>query len=125
LKIMGVKYALTIGMLTGLLDILPIVGTGVIMIPWMIWEFLSQDTGMGIGLLVLYGSISVIRQFLEPQIVGDNIGLHPLATLISLYVGLQLGGVAGMIMGPVLVVIFIAVYRIGLLDRFDWRKKSE
>ncbi|WP_276661315.1 AI-2E family transporter, partial [Syntrophomonas wolfei] len=61
-------------------------------------------------------------QFLEPKIVGDNIGLHPLATLISLYAGLQLGGLTGMIMGPVLLVIFIASYRAGLFDSLNWRK---
>ncbi len=76
-------------------------------------------------MLVAYIIISGVRQFLEPKIVGDNIGLHPLATLVSLYVGLQLGGVVGMIMGPVCVVIFIAMYRSGILDRFDWRKKIE
>ena len=124
LKILGVKYAFTLGILVGILDILPVLGPGAIMVPWIVWEFMVGNTGMGISLLVVYSSISVVRQFLEPQIVGDSIGLHPLATLISLYVGLQLGGLAGMIMGPVLVVIFIALYRVGLLDRFDWRKES-
>jgi len=122
LKILGVKYAFTIGILVGILDILPVLGPGAIMVPWIVWEFIVGNSGMGISLTVVYGLISVVRQFLEPQIVGDSIGLHPLATLISLYVGLQLGGLAGMIMGPVLVVIFIALYRVGLLDRYDWRK---
>ncbi len=125
LKIIGVKYAFTLGIVIGLLDILPVLGPGAIMVPWIIWEFMTSNTSMGISLLVVYATISVIRQFLEPQIVGDSIGLHPLATLVSLYVGLQLGGLVGMIMGPVLVVIFIATYRAGLLDRFDWREKRE
>ncbi len=125
LRILGVQYAFLLGILVGIMDILPVLGPGAVMVPWIIWEFMVGHTGMGISLLVVYVIISVVRQFLEPQIVGDSIGLHPLATLLSLYVGLQLGGVMGMILGPVLVVIFIASYRAGLLERFDWRKKGE
>lgn len=124
LKILGVKYAFTLGILVGLMDILPVLGPGAIMVPWIIWELMSNNTSLGISLLVVYVIISILRQFLEPQIVGDSIGLHPLATLVSLYVGLQLGGLVGMILGPVLVVIFIASYRAGLLDRFDWRDRT-
>ncbi|MEQ8200181.1 MAG: sporulation integral membrane protein YtvI [Syntrophomonadaceae bacterium] len=125
LKILAVKYALLIGILVGIADILPILGPGLIFVPWIIWEFIKGSPGMGISLIIVYTIITVVRQFLEPQIVGDSIGLHPLATLIALYVGLQLGGVLGMILGPVLVVIFIACYRAGLFDRFDWRDKIE
>jgi len=124
LKILGVQYALTLGILIGIMDILPVLGPGAIMVPWIIWEFMTGHPGMGISLLAVYIIISVTRQILEPKIVGDSIGLHPLATLISLYVGLQVGGAAGAVMGPVLVVIFIASYRAGLLARWDWRRKT-
>ena len=125
LRIMGVEYAFLLGILVGIMDILPVLGPGAIIVPWIIWEFMNGNTGMGIGLVVVYAIITVIRQFLEPQIVGDSIGLHPLATLMSLYIGLQLGGFMGMVLGPVLMVIFIASYRAGLLERFDWRHKHE
>lgn len=125
LKILAVKYALLIGLLVGIMDILPILGPGLVFMPWIMWEFIKGNTGMGFSLIVVYVVITVVRQFLEPQIVGDSIGLHPLVTLIALYVGLQLGGLLGMIMGPVLVVIFIACYRAGLFERFDWREKIE
>ncbi len=124
LKILQVKYALTIALIVGCMDVLPVLGPGAVFLPWIIWEFMAGRTGMGIALLVVYVLISAVRQFLEPKIVGDNIGLHPLATLVSLYVGLQLGGVIGMIMGPVCVVIFIAMYRAGIFERWDWRKES-
>lgn len=124
LKILGVNYIFTIGIVVGILDILPILGPGTLFIPWILWELIIGDTGFAISLLILYAVISVVRQFLEPKIIGDNIGLHPLATLISLYVGLQLGGIAGMIAGPVLVVIFIACYRAGVFDKFNWRKSD-
>lgn len=122
LKILGVKYVLTIGIVTGLLDILPILGPGTLFVPWIIWEFIIGNTGLAVGLLVLYGTISIVRQFLEPKIIGDNIGLHPLATLISLYVGLKLGGIVGMILGPVTIVIIMSCFRAGLFDGINWRK---
>lgn len=124
LKILQIKYVLTLGILIGLMDILPILGPGGVFVPWIIWEFISGNTRMGISLLVVYIIISAVRQFLEPQIVGENIGLHPLATLISLYAGLQLGGVVGMVMGPILVVIFIACYRAGMFERFSWGRRN-
>lgn len=125
LKVLAVKYALLIGILVGILDILPILGPGLVFVPWIIWEFIKGNTGMGISLIIVYIIITGVRQFLEPQIVGDSIGLHPLVTLIALYVGLHLGGVLGLVMGPVLVVIFIACYRAGLFERFDWRENSD
>lgn len=121
LEILGVEYALTLALIIAVADILPVLGPGTIYVPWIAWEFMSGHIAMGIALLVVYVIISAVRQFLEPKIVGDNIGLHPLVTLMSLYVGLKLGGIVGMILGPVCVVIFIAIYRTGLLDRFDWR----
>lgn len=116
LKILGIEYFLTIGILTGLLDILPILGPGTLFVPWIIWELLAGHTQMSVSLLILYIIISAVRQFAEPKIVGDNIGLHPLATLMSLYIGLKLGGVAGMIAGPVLMVIIIACYQAGIFN---------
>lgn len=122
LKIMGVKYVLTLGIITGILDILPIIGPGAIFIPWLLWGFISGNTKLGISLLILYGTTSTVRQILEPKIIGDNIGLHPLATLFSLYVGLQLGGIFGMILGPVILVIIMASFRVGVFDGINWRK---
>lgn len=125
LKILGVQYTVTIALIVAVADILPILGPGTIYIPWILWEIFFGHIGMAVALLVVYIIISAVRQFLEPKIIGDNIGLHPLVTLISLYAGLKLGGIVGMILGPICVVIFIAIYRAGLLDRFDWRKKVE
>ncbi len=122
LKILGVKYVLTIGVIVGLLDILPILGPGTLFIPWIIWEFVAGNTGLGISLIVLYAIVSIVRQFIEPKIIGDNIGLHPLATLFSLYVGLKLGGIIGLFLGPISIVIIMASYRAGLFEGINWRK---
>ncbi|MBC7075071.1 MAG: sporulation integral membrane protein YtvI [Syntrophomonadaceae bacterium] len=120
LKILGFDYILTIGIVVGLLDILPVLGPGTLFIPWIIWEFLVGKAGTGFSLLAVYIIISAVRQFLEPKIIGDNIGLHPLATLISLYAGLKLGGVPGMILGPITLVILISCYKAGLFKWVNW-----
>ncbi|MDR1160582.1 MAG: sporulation integral membrane protein YtvI [Syntrophomonadaceae bacterium] len=120
LKIAGVQYALTIGMVTGLLDLLPILGPGLVFLPWIIWELILGSKSLGIGLLMIYVIISIVRQILEPKITGDNIGLHPLATLLSMYIGLKLLGFMGIIVGPVLLVLVIAIKRAGFFDSFKW-----
>lgn len=122
LKMLGVEYALTIGLLVGLLDILPILGPGTIFVPWTIVSFIIGNTGLGIGLLVLYVVITAVRYMLEPRIIGDNVGLHPLATLVSLYVGLKVAGVAGMVLGPIMVILFLACRRAGIFDRWSWKR---
>lgn len=122
LTILGVPYAFTIGILTGLFDILPVLGPGTIFVPWVIFEILTGHVGFGIGLLVLYTFITVVRQVMEPRVVGDSLGLHPLATLISLYVGLKAGGVVGMFLGPVTVILFMACLRAGVFDGWLWRR---
>lgn len=115
LNILGVKYALTLGLISGLLDILPILGTGALFIPWSLWEIAAGNVSFGCGLLVLYGIIVIVRQVIEPKIVADSIGLHPLATLLGMFVGLKALGFIGMIVGPVVLVLFQALRRAELL----------
>jgi len=124
LKVIGVEYVLTIGIFVGLLDLLPILGPGLLFVPWILVEFILGNTKLGVGLLVIYLIISLVRQFTEPKIIGENIGLHPLVTLMALYFGLKLGGAVGLILGPVTVVIIIASYRAGLFDSLNWRKEQ-
>ncbi|MGI6513428.1 MAG: sporulation integral membrane protein YtvI [Syntrophomonadaceae bacterium] len=122
LSMLRVNYALTIGLLTGLLDILPILGPGTLMIPWAIISFITGNTGIAVGILVLYMVIVTVRYILEPRVLGDNIGLHPLVTLIALYVGLRAAGVVGIILGPALVVVFLACQRAGVFDKWSWKR---
>ncbi len=125
LKVIGVEYVLTIGIFVGLLDLLPILGPGLLFVPWILVEFILGNTKLGVGLVIVYLIISLVRQFTEPKIIGENIGLHPLVTLMALYFGLKLGGAVGIILGPVTVVIIIASYRAGLFDSLNWRKTNE
>lgn len=103
--ILGQNYAFLLALLTALVDILPVLGTGTVLIPWAVYLFFAGDVRMAVGLLVLYAVISVLRQILEPKIVGAGIGMHPLLALISMYVGLRVFGFFGMLLLPLVVVI--------------------
>ncbi len=100
---LNVRYALLYALVIALLDMLPVIGVGMILIPWGVYAFISGQMGLGIGLLVLYAAVTVIRQIIEPKIVGDSMGIHPLATLASVYVGYSLFGLAGLVAGPIVV----------------------
>ncbi len=103
LSVLGAEYAFILALIVAIVDLLPILGTGTVLVPWSVFAFLGSDIGLGIGLLVLYGVTIVVRQIIEPKIVGKAVGLHPLATLASVYIGLELLGFAGIFIGPIIV----------------------
>ncbi len=103
-------YPLTLALIVAIVDALPILGTGTILIPWAIYSALTGNIGMGIALLVVYLVITVVRQLLEPRIVSENIGVHPFITLLAMYIGFKIFGLFGLIVGPVVMVIFKNVF---------------
>lgn len=125
LMVIGVKYAITIGLLIGLVDLLPYLGTGAVMIPWIIYQFIQGNFYLAISLSVLYGIILTARSLMEPKVLASSVGLDPLATLIALYVGLKLFGVLGLIIGPVSLVIILAFHRAHVFrDIFNYIKNG-
>jgi predicted PurR-regulated permease PerM len=98
-------YIFVIAICTALLDILPVFGTGTVLIPWGVISLFTHKIGLGIGLLVIYGLITVIRQIVEPRIVSANVDIHPVITLMSMYIGIQVFGVFGILILPITVVI--------------------
>lgn len=104
--IIGMKHFILLGLVISLIDAFPILGTGGVLIPWSIYELLTGDYKMAVSLLVLYVVVLVIRQLIEPKVLGEQIGLHPLVTLMSMYLGLQFLGFVGLIVGPVTVLLF-------------------
>ena len=100
LLLLGHRYAFLIALGTAVVDILPVLGTGTVLLPWAAVLLFTGDTGGGIGLLVVYGVMTVVRQVIEPRIVGKYIGLPPLAALASMYLGLQLIGFWGLLLFP-------------------------
>ncbi|MGI6555439.1 MAG: sporulation integral membrane protein YtvI [Bacillota bacterium] len=118
LFLLGIDYAITMGIVVGILDILPIVGSGFVYVPWMLFEFFRGNIPLGIGLGVVYGTILVVRQILEPKVVADNLGIHPLATLIAIYIGYKVLGILGLVVGPILLVVIKAASRANLFSRW-------
>lgn len=116
LLILRVEYAITIGLLTGLVDLLPYLGTGTVFIPWIIYLFFKGKYSLVIGLAVLYGVVVIFRQIIEPKIVAENVGLDPMLTLVALFVGLQLFGFLGLIVGPVSLVIINALMKANVFE---------
>ncbi|MBN6188013.1 sporulation integral membrane protein YtvI [Aneurinibacillus sp. BA2021] len=114
LLIMGVPYAVSIGLLTGLVDLMPYLGTGTVFVPWIAYAIFASDFRLAIGLGILYAIVIVQRQIMEPKIVATNVGLDPLLTLIALFVGLKLFGFLGLILGPVLLVVINALRSAGV-----------
>ncbi|MGB9780431.1 sporulation integral membrane protein YtvI [Caldanaerobacter sp.] len=111
LAIIGIKYYILLGLLISVADLLPALGSGFVLIPWALYHILTKNYLLGIYLLILYGVITVVRQMVEPKILGVTIGLHPLVILLSMFIGAKLFGFIGLIMGPVFVVIFKALQR--------------
>jgi sporulation integral membrane protein YtvI len=114
LLLMANPYAFTIGFVSAFLDLLPIVGTGLIFVPWAIILLILGNASRAVQLLIIWAVALVIRQILEPKIMSKGIGLHPLPTLISMYVGLKLLGGVGLVLGPGLVILYEAIRKAGI-----------
>lgn len=105
LSILRVESAISIALLIACVDILPVLGTGGIVIPWIFVELFKGNTALAIGLTVIYVVITIIRNILEPKIVGEQIGLHPLIMLICMFVGVKFFGVMGLFVLPIIMII--------------------
>lgn len=118
LFIIGVKYALLIGVLAGAFDFLPVIGPSTIFIPWIIYSVMvTANYSLAIKIFIIYAAIMFIRQISEPKIVGQAIGIHPLASLMAMYVGIKLVGVTGIIIGPLTLVTLKALIKTGFIPR--------
>ena len=100
-SVFGIKAPILKAVLIAVMDILPILGTGTVMIPWSIISFLLGDPVMGIKLAVIYVIVTVVRNYVEPKVVGAQLGLHPVITLAAMFIGLQLSGILAMFGLPV------------------------
>lgn len=116
--ILGVDYGILLALLIAMLDFLPFFGTGIVMLPWAIYQFAVGDYRMGIGLLIAWGVSQLIRQLIQPKLVGDSIGLEPIPTLFLLYIGFRIGGAFGLIIAVPAGMIIINLYRAGMFSNF-------
>lgn len=116
LLMLRVPYAILVAALIAVVDILPVLGTGTVVIPWAVVCLLTGNTRMFIGLLILYAVIAVVRNILEPRMVSRQIGLHPLATLLFMYLGLKTVGILGMLLFPALAMVLQQLHDAGKLE---------
>jgi len=116
LSILGIDYAIPIALGIAALDFLPFFGTGAVMMPWAVIKFLSADYKMTIGLLIIWGGGQLLRQIIQPKIVGDSIGMPPIPTLFLLYIGYKGGGVIGMILAVPVGIILQNMNEEGMFD---------
>jgi sporulation integral membrane protein YtvI len=116
LLIMRVGYSPLVAFLVAFLDALPFFGTGTVLIPWAVIKLLSADYEIAVGLVILYAVTQIVRQVIQPKIVGDTIGMNPLATLIFMYIGYKISSVIGMIIAVPVGMILINLYQTGVFD---------
>lgn len=121
LMLLKVRYGYLIAILIALLDILPVFGTGTVLIPWTLLKLLSGDYMYALGLLIIWGVGQLVRQVIQPKMIGDSMGMAPIPTLVLLYVGYKLAGVMGMIVAVPLGILVLAMNDAGF---FDNGKKS-
>ncbi|MBR3971493.1 MAG: sporulation integral membrane protein YtvI [Ruminococcus sp.] len=113
--VLGVNYAVVLAIIVAILDILPVIGTGLVLLPWAVVSVCMGNLVQGLGLFVLYIVILIIRNIIEPRIIGQQVGLPPIVTLIAMYVGLRTFGVLGMMLLPVATIILVKLQEGGII----------
>ena len=114
--IIGQPYTLLLAFLLAIMDFIPIIGAGTVMVPWAVVDLALGNIRESIELMVIWGLIALFRRVGEPKVVGDQTGLPPVVSLISIYVGMQLAGVLGMILGPGVCMVALNVFRLGIFN---------
>ena len=114
--VLGVRYGVLLAFLTAILDFLPIFGTGTVLFPWAVVKLFAGEYAYATGLILLYILTQVVRQIIQPKIVGESMGLPPLMTLFLLYLGFKLRGLAGMIVAVPVGLVVMSFYKYGAFD---------
>ncbi len=118
LKIIGIDYAVLIALIIGIVDAFPILGTGSIYVPWIFVNVFLTNFKLALYLTILYGIVLSTRSLLEPKVLGSQIGLYPLVTLLSMYIGYQIFGVIGLIIGPITAIIIKALQKMDVIPKW-------
>lgn len=114
--ILDINYIFLLSIIIGILDFLPIFGSGAILIPWSIFSILSGNIKLGLGLILIYGIIQLTRQLLQPKLIGDSVGISPLATLFLIFIGFKIGGLLGLLIALPLGLMFYNLFTEGAFD---------
>lgn len=125
LSILGVDKAIFIAFLIAIFDVLPVMGTGGIMIPWAIITLVDGNPSLAIGLFILYVVVTIVRNIVEPKVVGDQVGLHPIVTLFAMFLGAKLFGVGGLLGFPISLAILKGLHDSGKIVLYKTSSESE
>lgn len=125
LRIMNIDHPIAISSVIAIVDILPVLGVGTVLIPWIIVEIIIGNVPLAVGLAIAYAIITVVRNIIEPKIVGSQIGLHPVATLMSMYIGVKLLGGTGLIIFPITLIILTTLQNDGEIHIWNSPEKEE
>ena len=118
MKLIGVYkggYIAIIAFVTCIVDIIPVLGTGTVILPWAVYSFVTGNVGMGIGLIILYAVITILRQIIEPKLVANQVGLPAIVTITAMFLGARLFGAFGIIILPLTVIILKLMYDEGVV----------
>lgn len=116
-KLLNVEYALLLAFITAILDFLPVFGTGTIIGPWVVFKVISGDYLYAVFLVIIYLVCLLLKQLLQPKIMGDSVGLSPLYALFFMFVGYRINGIIGMIIGIPVGMVLLSFYRAGFFNR--------
>lgn len=116
LSILNINYALLIALAVAVLDALPFFGSGLVLWPWTLVAFLNGNIRLGVGLIIIYAAVALMRHFTEPKLVSSRIGMNPILTLMSMYVGYRTLSIGGLILGPIILMLIISFYKAGVFD---------
>ena len=116
LSILNINYALLIALAVAVLDALPFFGSGLVLWPWTVVAFLNGNIRLGVGLIIIYAAVALTRHFTEPKLVSSRIGMNPILTLMSMYVGYRTLSIGGLILGPIILMLVISFYKAGVFD---------
>ena len=105
-----ISYPFVLALIIALVDILPVLGVGTVLNPWALWMLITGDYGFALALFITYLIIFVVRQFIEPKLVSKQFGIHPLITLMAMYAGLRIIGLAGLIIGPIILMVLKCIF---------------
>lgn len=125
LLIIGQKNPMLLGIIISVFDAFPIVGSGMILLPWAVWTLLAGSTGKGIGLMILYLVVVIARQIIEPKLVGKRVGLRPIVTLVCMFVGTKLFGALGLFGLPIAAAIIVDMNNDGVISFFKTADTEE
>jgi predicted PurR-regulated permease PerM len=113
--ILKVDHAVLISFLIALVDLLPVLGLGIVFIPWSIISIIGGDVWFGIALIVAYVVLTFVRNLIEPKLIGKQVGIHPFVALLALYLGLKLFGIIGVFVLPLSVILLKSEHDAGRL----------